>query len=400
MEIILVALGAIKANKLRSFLTMLGIIIGVAAVIIMVALGTGARAAVEEQLDALGTDLLSVYPGQSFRRGVASDQRVSLTTSDATALAAITAGVKAVVPELSRNQQIKYGNQNANVTVLATLPEYIDINNYEVVAGEMFTSGHNVARRRVVVLGSAVPELLGANGAAMIGQQISIRGIPFEIIGMLSEKGAVGFSNPDEQLLIPLKTGQFRVFGTDRLRSVTVQVTHPDSTMVAMIGIENVLRREHGIRPGAPNDFQIRNRSEFLSARQETTATLTFLLAGIAAVSLIVGGIGIMNIMLVSVTERTQEIGIRKALGARRRSIMLQFLVEAVTLCTMGGVLGIILGSVGAVSLAKFQGWNTQVSLETIVVSFVFSAAVGIFFGLWPAHRAALLDPIEALRHE
>ena len=400
MEIILVAFGAIRANKLRSLLTMLGIVIGVAAVITMIALGTGARAAVEAQLDALGTDLLSIYPGQFFRRGIASDQRLNLTTDDAEALARDGYALRAVVPELARNFQIEYGSQNANVNVLATLPAYIDINNYTITAGEMFTEGEDAARRRVVVLGNAVPEMLGANGAAMIGQQIHIRGIPFEIVGVLSEKGAVGFSNPDEQALIPLKTGRFRVFGTDRVRSITVQLVHPDSAMVAMIGIENVLRREHGIQPGAENDFLIRNRSEFLSARQETTATLTFLLAGIAAVSLIVGGIGIMNIMLVSVTERTSEIGIRKALGAKRSNIMLQFLVEAVTLCTMGGLIGIVLGSAGAIALSRFRGWNTEVSPQAVLLAFAFSAGVGIVFGVWPARRAAKLDPIEALRYE
>ncbi len=400
METVFVAFGAIRANVLRSVLTMLGIVIGVAAVITMVALGSGAQAAVEEQIQALGTDLLSIYAGQSMRHGVASDNRVSLTTDDAKALAQGGYALKAVIPELSGNRQIKFGNQNANVSVLATTPGYVEVNNYTVQAGSMFTEADNDAKRRVVVLGYAVPELLGGNGAAMIGQQISIRGIPFEIVGLLSEKGAQGFQNPDEQVLIPLGTGQFRIFGSDRVRSITVQVVHPDSMSVAMIGIEGVLRREHGIQPGAGNDFQIRNRTEFLATAQETTETFTFLLAGIAAVSLLVGGIGIMNIMLVSVTERTAEIGVRKALGARRRTIMMQFLVEAMTLCMMGGVLGILLGAGGAVALARFQGWNTVVSANAVVIAFVFSGLVGVFFGLWPAQRAARMDPIEALRHE
>ena len=379
---------------------MLGIVIGVAAVITMVALGTGAQAAVEEQLAALGTDLLSISPGQSFRRGIASADRVSLTTDDAEAIKAQPYALKAVVPEISRNQQIEYGGRNANVSVLATVPEYINVNNYEIEAGQTMTLGDEEGRRRVALLGFGVPAMFEANGAAMIGQDIMIRGIAFEIIGILSEKGSQGWSNPDEQILIPLSTGQYRVFGSDRLRQITVQVEHPDSVHVAMIGIERVLRREHGIRPGADNDFQIRDRTEFLSARQETAETFTFLLAGIAAVSLVVGGIGIMNIMLVSVTERTKEIGVRKALGATRKNIMLQFLVEAVTLCMMGGVAGILLGSGGAIALARFQGWNTIVSPQAVTVAFVFSAAVGIFFGLWPAKRASGLDPIEALRYE
>jgi len=399
-EIFRVAVGAIKVNILRSFLTMLGIVIGVAAVITMVALGTGAQAQVEEQLRALGTDLLSIHPGQSFNRGVASGDRVSLTTDDSDALTREAYALRAVVPEISRNQQVKYGNQNINVSVVGTTPEYVDVNNYSVVAGSMFTKSDDDARRRVVVLGYAVPTMLGTNGAAMIGQELSIRGIPFEIIGVLSEKGGQGFFNPDEQLLIPIQTGRFRVFGSDRLRSITVQLVHPDSVNVAMIGIERVLRREHGIQPGADNDFQIRNRTEFLAARQETAETFTFLLAGIAAVSLVVGGIGIMNIMLVSVTERTREIGVRKALGATRKNILLQFLVESVTLCMLGGVAGILTGAGAAVALSRFQGWSTIVSPQAVTIAFIFSGAVGVFFGMWPAKRASSLDPIEALRYE
>ena len=400
METIRVAFGAIRANPLRSFLTMLGMVIGVGAVITMVALGTGAQAAVEEQIQSLGTDLLAIYPGQSFMHGVARGDRVSVTMDDAEALAIDGYALVAVVPEMSRRQQIEYGNANASVNVMASTPQYIEVQNQHIVAGRMFTEADSDQRRRVVVLASSVPEMLGGNGVAMIGQQLSIRGIPFEIIGLLNEKGAQGHNNPDEQVLIPLKTGQFRVFGTNRLRAITVQVGDPDSMMVAMIGIERVMRREHGIQPGATNDFQIRDRTEFLAAQQETAQTFTFLLAGIAAVSLLVGGIGIMNIMLVSVTERTREIGIRKALGAQRRTILLQFLVEAVTLCMVGGTIGVLAGAGTAMALARFQGWNTLVSAESVVVAFVFSAVIGVFFGMWPARRAARMDPIEALGHE
>ncbi len=399
-EIVQVAVASIIANKLRAFLTMLGIVIGVAAVITMVALGTGAQRAVEEQIQALGTDILSIYAGQSFRGGVARDNRVSLTTDDADALRRDGYALKAVVPELSRNQQVKYGNRNINVSVVGSTADFDEVNNYDIAAGEMFTHGDDKSRRRVAVLGQGVPAMLDANGAAMIGQQISIRGIPFEIVGIFAQKGSEGFSNRDEQILIPLETGRFRVFGTDRLRSINVQVLHPDSMAVAMIGIERVLRREHGILPGGSNNFNLRNRTEFLATAQETTQTFTFLLAGIAAVSLVVGGIGIMNIMLVSVTERTREIGVRKALGATRRNIMLQFLVEAVTLCMLGGLVGILAGSGGAYALARLQGWPTVISPQAVGMAFVFSAAVGIFFGLWPARRASMLDPIEALRYE
>jgi putative ABC transport system permease protein len=400
-EILRVALSAVQANKLRSLLTMLGIVIGVGAVITMVALGTGAQKAVQDRIEALGTNLLSVYAGQSFMRGVASADRVSLTTDDAMALSNEATVLSAVIPELSRNQQVEYGNRNINVNVLGTVPEYLPVNNYAVAAGRMFTAGDGITRKRVAVLGHAVPEMLGANSVAMIGQQILIRGIPFEIVGVMAEKGSTSsYRDPDEQVWIPLQTAQYRIFGSDRVNSITVQVVHPDSMTVAMIEIEGILRREHGIAPGRDNNFQIRNRAEFLETYEETTRTFTFLLGAIAAVSLLVGGIGIMNIMLVSVSERTREIGVRKAMGATRRNILMQFLIEALVLCLMGGVVGIAVGAGGAVALSKLANWATFVSPGAVVIAVMFSAAVGLFFGAWPARRASLLDPIEALRYE
>ncbi|MBI4421085.1 MAG: ABC transporter permease [Gemmatimonadetes bacterium] len=400
-EILAVALGAIRANKLRSFLTMLGIVIGVAAVITMVALGSGAQKAVQDQIQALGTNLLTVFPGQMMFGGVAMDQRVNLRLEDAEALQREGRTFANVVPELSRNQQVKYGNKNANIRVLGTTGNYAQVNNFKLDAGRMFTTGEDEARKRVAVLGANIPTNFNANPAAMIGQEIQIGGISYEIVGVLLSKGSSGgFGNQDEQILIPIQTARYRAFGSDRINSVTVQVRNPDSVNIAMLEIERILRRKHGITPGASNDFQIRNRAEFLSAFQQTTQTFTFLLAGIAAVSLLVGGIGIMNIMLVSVTERTREIGTRKALGATRGNIMLQFLIEAVVLCLLGGTIGILVGTGGAVALAKLARWNTLVSPVSIALAFGFSAAVGILFGLWPARRAAKLDPIDALRYE
>ncbi len=400
-EIVQVALQAIRANKLRSLLTMLGIIIGVGAVITMVALGTGAQRSVEARIQALGPTLLSVYPGQNFRGGVAMDMRVSLTMDDAQALAARPRYLTDVVPELSRNLQVKRGNQNINVNVVGTTPNYVAVRNYTITAGRAFTAGEDESRRRYALLGSAIPEMLGANPVAMIGQELLIRGIPFEIIGILSEKGSQGsFFNPDEQIVIPLQTARYRVLGTDRLRSITVKAADVNVMHLAMMEVDQVLRRAHKIRPGMDNDFQIRNQADVLSTFQQTTETFTYLLAGIAAVSLLVGGIGIMNIMLVSVTERTREIGVRKALGATKRNILLQFLIEALVLCLLGGVVGILVGSAGAFILAKLAHWNTAISVFAILLAFVFSAAVGLFFGIWPARRAASLDPIDALRYE
>ena len=399
-ETVAVAFQSIRANKMRSLLTMLGIVIGVGAVITMVALGSGAQRAVEERINALGANLLNVYPGQMAVRGVASDQRISLTVDDADALKRDASLLTAVIPELSRNQQVKYGNMNINVSVVGTTPNYAPVRSYEVPYGRMFTEGDDQGRQRYAVLGSQVPEMLGANAAAMIGQMILIRGIPFEIIGILSEKGSQGFFNPDEQILIPLQTARFRVFGTDRLRTITVQVRDGLPLEQGMVDLERVLRREHKIRPGAENDFSIRNQREFLATQQAATQILTALLASIAAVSLVVGGIGIMNIMLVSVTERTREIGVRKALGATRTNIMLQFLIEALVLCVTGGTIGIIIGVGTAVGLSKIMHWNTLISPASILIAFGFSAGVGLFFGIWPARKAASLDPIIALRYE
>ena len=400
-EIWVVAIQAIRANKLRSFLTMLGIIIGVGAVITMVALGTGAQKAVETQISALGTNLLTVTPGQSFMRGVASDQRVSLTVDDAAEIRRSSRYVAAVMPEISRSFQVKMGNQNMNISVTGTVPEYFPNRNYTVTAGRAFTPGDDESRRRYALLGSSVPEMFNRNAAAMIGQQILIRGIPFEIIGILSAKGAQGgWMNPDEQIFIPLQTARYRIHGTDRVRSISIKVADARKMNVAMIEVERAVRRMHKIRPSGENDFMIRNQADLLSTFQQTTETFGALLAGIAAVSLLVGGIGIMNIMLVSVTERTREIGVRKALGATRGNILYQFLVEALVLCLLGGMIGILFGSGGAYALAKIFKWNTLISPMSIALAFLFSFIVGLFFGIWPARRASKLDPIVALRYE
>jgi putative ABC transport system permease protein len=400
-ETVAVAFQSIRANKLRSALTMLGIIIGVAAVITMVGLGSGAQKAIEDRIAALGANVFTVRAGQASRGGIRITDRTILSTDDYEALLRDARLLQAVVPEMQQPLQVKYGNQNSNIEVVGTTPNYIEVRNFTLPHGRMFTRGEDEARQRYAVLGASVPGMLGANPAAMIHQTLAIRGIQFEIIGVLSEKGAAGgWSNPDEQILIPLQTAKYRVFGSDRLRSMSVQVAEGVPIEQGMVDLERVLRREHRIRPGGENDFRIRSNQDILVTQQEATQVFTGLLASIAAVSLVVGGIGIMNIMLVSVTERTREIGVRKALGATRGNIMLQFLVEALALCLLGGLLGVLLGTAAAMTLARIMQWNMLISPVAVAVAFGFSALVGLFFGIWPARRAARLDPIVALRYE
>ena len=400
-ETIKVALSSIRANKLRSALTMLGIVIGVGAVIAVVALGTGAQKAVEDRINALGANVLTVYPGQSFMGGRSSDVRVSMTVDDADALRDDAKLISAVVPELSRNMTVGYSNQNLNVSIVGTTPSFLPVKNFSVQYGKMFTTGDDAARQRYAVLGNSVPEMLNVNPASLLSQLISIGGQTFEVIGVLAKKGAaMAWQNPDEQILIPLNTARYRLMGTDRVRQISLKVREDVPLEQGMVDIERILRREHKIRPGGDNDFQIRNQQEILATQQQATEVFGLLLASIAAVSLIVGGIGIMNIMLVSVTERTREIGVRRALGATRINIMSQFLIEAVVLCLMGGLVGVLVGAGTARAMSKLLGWNTLISPTAVLVAFAFSAFVGLFFGLWPARRAANLNTIDALRYE
>ena len=400
-ETVSVSLGALRVNKLRSLLTMLGIVIGVGAVIAMVALGRGAQNSVNDRIAALGTTLLTVNPGQITTRGIASaTDRARLTTDDADALERDGRYLAAVEPEMSRSLQVQLGASNANTTVLGTTPNYLDVRKYTIAAGAMFTQADDDARARVVVLGQTVLQNLGV-GNEIVGQDVRINSMPFRVVGTLASKGSGGgFGDPDDQVLIPISTARFRVFTTKDLRAIGVLAPSESLITRSMVDIDRVLRRSHHIAPGGAADFQVRNQADFLNTFAATTEAFTMLLAGIAAVSLIVGGIGIMNIMLVSVTERTREIGVRKALGATRKNILLQFLIESVVLSLLGGFIGVCLGAGSAILFRYLLAWNTAVSPSSILLAFGFSALVGIAFGVWPARRAAALDPIVSLRYE
>ncbi|MCP4002127.1 MAG: FtsX-like permease family protein [Gammaproteobacteria bacterium] len=397
-EMVLVALQSIKVNFFRAILTMLGIIIGVAAVISMVALGTGAQQAINSQLDSLGGNILSVSMGWGGHKGVATDQKLNIR--DAKAIERSVLSATAVVPETAGRIQVKLGNKNRNINIVGTTPNYADVNSYKLLYGRMFTESENSAKKRVVVLGGELPATFETDATMLIGQSLMIKGTAYKIIGIFEEKGSVGFTNNDSNAWVPLSTAQFRLTGNDKLDKIGVQISPDVPIEVAIIDVERVMRKEHQIIPGGKNDFMLGDRKMFLNMQADAAEIFSYLLAGIAGISLIVGGIGIMNIMLVTVTERTREIGIRKALGATKMNILLQFLVEAMILCIVGGLIGIALGATAATLLASLAGWSTPLSVSAVAIAFCFSAGVGLLFGLLPARKAASLDPIEALRFE
>jgi putative ABC transport system permease protein len=354
---------------------------------------------VREQIEAMGTNLLYVRPAMQRVQGVAQGEK-PLVIEDAEVLARDLSTVVAVVPQMTRSFLVELAAQNAQTTVVGTTPEFPQVENFRVAHGRFFDRGELEGRRRVAVVGSEVLRNLRSTPEEALGETLTIRGVAFEIVGVLAEKGQASWFNPDDQVLVPLSTARFRLTGDDRLRSITLQVASSDAIPLAITEIERVLRRQHRLREGQDNDFSIRDQTDLRATVEATTRTFSLLLAGIAAVSLAVGGIGIMNIMMVSVTERTREIGVRKALGATRRLILLQFLVEALVLCLLGGLLGIAVGSGAARLMADLAGWRTIVAGQSVALAVGVAAAVGLFFGIYPAARAARLDPIEALRWE
>ena len=397
-----IALRALRRNKMRSVLTMLGIIIGVGAVIAMVGIGNGARAQVEDQIASLGENMILIFSGSRNASGVRSGWGGpgSLSIEDAQAIARELTTVKAVSPEVRDGTQVMAGNQNWYTNLLGQSADYFDMRQWTFDAGTGFTHQDVRTLAKVAVIGKTTAyQLFGDTNP--VGQTFRVQNVPFTIVGLLSSKGtSLMGSDQDDVVIVPYTTAMKRLTGASRVRIINVQANSAAQLVAAQEQVTALLRQRHNIGPGRGDDFTVRTQDEISEMATSTSRVMTMLLGAIASVSLIVGGIGIMNIMLVSVTERTREIGIRMAVGAHGSDIMLQFLIEAITLSSLGGVIGILLGYGTAETLSRVAGWPTYVSTSAVVIAFLFSAAVGVFFGLYPARKAAALDPIDALRYE
>ncbi len=401
-EMLQVAWDSLMANKLRSVLTTLGVLIGVAAVITMLAIGQGAREQQLQLIQQMGANVVLVFPGQ-FRRGAVGFGMGSvqtLTMRDVEALSKGNALIVQVASEVRRGAQVVYRQKNTNTSVMGVTANYPVVRAYKVEKGRFFTEQEDLASARVAVLGQTVVANLFGENANPVGKTIRINGIPFKVIGVLAKKGALGPMDLDDQIMIPLRTAMYRLFGTEYLSAISVQIIRNDFVTAAMQEIERILRRSHRLPPNKENDFVLRTQAEWEQLAEQTSRLFIILLLSIASVSLIVGGIGIMNIMLVSVAERTREIGIRKAIGAKPSDIQLQFLLEAVVLSLVGGGLGIFFGIAASYAIGKAAGWTIIISPLSVILAFGFSAAVGIFFGYYPARKAAKLEPVVALRYE
>ena len=406
LMVLRVALGALTRNKVRSFLTMLGVVIGVGAVIALVAAGEGARAQVVSQFESLGSNLLTVSPFTNFgfsRSGLQSSTR-DLTMSDVEAIEALATSVALVAPSYSTNGTMTYAGQTTSANITGVTAEYGAVNNWELARGRFFTAADNENLAMVVVLGpSMVEDLFGSETVNPLGETVRINRQNYEVVGVLESKGSSGPMNQDDAVMIPLRTAQLKLggAGTTEVSSISLQVQSADEMDLAQAQVTAILRARHGLEAGSQNDFRVQNQADIVTSVTETSGTFTSLLASIAAISLLVGGIGIMNIMLVSVTERTREVGLRKAVGAKRGDILLQFLAEAVVLSGIGGLMGVGLGVVGAQVITPLLG-GTQalVTGESVALALAVSLAIGVFFGLYPANRAARLNPIDALRYE
>ena len=406
LMVLRVALGALTRNKVRSFLTMLGVVIGVGAVIALVAAGEGARAQVVSQFESLGSNLLTVSPFTSFgfsRGGLQTSTR-DLTMDDVEAIEALATSVALVAPSYSGNGTMTYAGETTSASITGVTAEYGPVNNWKLARGRFITAADNETVSMVVVLGpSMVEDLFGSETVNPIGETVRINRQNYQVVGVLESKGTSGPMNQDNAVMIPLRTAQLKLggAGTTEVSSISLQVGSADEMDLAQAQVTAVLRAQHGLEVGTDNDFRVQNQADIVTSVEETSGTFTTLLASIAAISLLVGGIGIMNIMLVSVTERTREVGLRKAVGAKRGDILLQFLTEAVVLSGIGGLMGVGLGVAGAQVITPLLG-GTQavVTGESVILALAVSLAIGVFFGLYPANRAARLNPIDALRYE
>jgi putative ABC transport system permease protein len=392
-------------NKMRSALTMLGIIIGVSAVIAMIAVGSGAKQRISDQIASMGSNLLIVLSGSSTSGGLrfGSGTVPTLTADDAKAILSEIPSVKYVAPTLGGGAQVVFGNQNWSTIINGTTPEALEIRDWPIAEGRTFTQQDLDGATKVCILGKTVVDNL-FGGIDPIGQIIRIKMVPFTVIGVLASKGqSTQGQDQDDTIVVPLTTAQKKLFGMQfpgMVRLILVQATAPEVMKDVENQINDLLRQRHHIQPKQDNDFSVRNLTEIMSAAEQSASVMSLLLGAIASISLIVGGIGIMNIMLVSVTERTREIGIRIAVGAKGRDILLQFLIESLVLSLIGGTVGIGIGVAGTLVLSKFTQWPTLFSVEAILLAFLFSGSVGVFFGFYPARKASLLNPIEALHYE
>ena len=401
-ESITIALHELFANKLRSVLTMLGIIIGVAAVIAMVSIGMGVKSNVEDSMASLGSNMLIVTPGAANSGGIrgAAGSRESLKYDDAMAIKKKIKNIDHVSPIVQRSYQIVYGNQNWNTVVMGVTPEYMSIRSLTLTVGTFISQTDNDKRQRVAVIGPTVARnLFGSENP--IGKNIRIHNQPFKIIGVLASKGQSSMGqDQDDVVIVPLMTEQERLLGITHIQMINLQVSEASKIVQVQSEVETLLRQRHHILNGKDNDFTVNNLTSLVETVTQQTTMLTILLGSIAGISLLVGGIGIMNIMMVSVTERTREIGIRKALGATFGNIMLQFLIESVVMGVVGGILGICLGCAISVAISHVGEFKTVITATPILVSFSFAVGIGLFFGIYPARKAAKLDPIDALRYE
>ncbi|MBX3250567.1 MAG: ABC transporter permease [Myxococcales bacterium] len=397
-ETVRTAWRSLVTNRLRTALTALGMVIGVGAVIAVLAIGEGAKSSVEGRIRAMGSNLLTVRPARGSFAAVRSARVETLVRGDAEALAELD-GVTAVSAENVGSAQVRYRENNTSSTIYGVTSDYLSIRSLDVAVGIGFSESDDLERSRVAVLGANVArDLFGRSSP--VGERIQIAGVGFSVIGVLAAKGDVGYTSPDDYVLVPLGTHQGVLFGQSFLASISVQIEDESRSDEILARAEELLRLRHRLRPGAPDDFEIRSQTEMLETMGAITGTFTALLGSVAAVSLLVGGIGIMNIMLVSVRERTREIGVRMAVGARRRDILMQFLVESVVVSIFGGLLGLLLGWAAALAIARFGGWETIVPSYAYALALGVSIGVGLLFGVGPARSASRLDPVEALRQE